>query len=72
MRSYGVPRILDFEWPDCADNALRGAKTRAAGKTGPGGTRRAGLRSGSKRRTRRLWKKLARRQGKDLCVREEK
>jgi hypothetical protein len=51
MKPYGVPRNKDVECPDKADIALYGLNEER-------------LRPKPKRRTRRIWKKLARRAGK--------
>lgn len=59
MKGYGLPRNHDVGSPDLQDIRVYGLKTSAGSITG-----RALQRSCSKRRSRRIWKKKARRDGK--------
>ena len=53
MKPYGVPRIKDTEYPDIADIKLFGFKTSIGGKD-------YFKSKSSKRASRRIWKKKAR------------
>lgn len=60
MRPYGIPRNKDVEWPDVVDIKTYGLKTSIGGKD-------YFKNKHSKRCIRRIWKRKARKEGKDYC-----
>lgn len=65
MKPYGVPRVQELVYPDCADINRFGLKSSCSRLVGKSGDIKNSFRSASaKQRSRRVWKKLARRQGK--------
>jgi len=63
MKTYGLPREKDIEFPDLADIAYFGLK---AGRLHPKWT----ANGDSKKRVRRYWKKKARRLSKKQITKE--
>ena len=60
MKPYGVPRILDAEFPDVADIQLFGFSSKHGVRQRPD----------NKARSRRIWKKKARRDAKKEFMEE--
>jgi hypothetical protein len=68
MKAYGIPRNLDAAYPDCADVRRYANKSGDYRLPGHGGDIHSAFRdSAAKRRTRRIWKKVARRAGRVVC-----
>ncbi len=64
MRAYGIPRDLDIEYPDVGDIQHFGMKSSVGQFPTKSGEYRSYTRSAESRRsTRRLWKRCARRAG---------
>jgi hypothetical protein len=68
MKAYGVPRTLELENPDLADLKKYGSPGSMGNVKGPGGDYHSMFRSAkTKAKTRRYFKRLARKYGKSLC-----
>lgn len=63
MKAYGLPRILDLQYPDAADLALYGLKSSAGSLPGKGGEFH-GPRGKGRQAARRIWKKKERAKAK--------
>jgi len=63
MKGYGLPRNHDVGSPDAADIRYYGLATHVGRLNG-----RTSQRSSSKRATRRIWKRVARMEGKRDCL----
>ena len=66
MQPYGVPREIWREYPDAGDAKRYAMKSSISRSKGPGGDVRSHMKSSSKKRTRRFFKKAARRSAKQL------
>ena len=65
MRGYGLPRNHDVEAPDCLDIATYGLKSCIGSVVRKNGERHNSFRNvDAKARTRRIWAKKARAEGK--------
>lgn len=71
MKPYGIPRKLQFMYPDMGDIAQAGLKSSTGHFPGPGGDIRSNFKNSSaKRVTRRTFKRKARAEGRNLCNEE--
>lgn len=69
MKPYGLKRLINYPYPDCADIYVGGRKSSAGNIPGKGGDIRSSFKSSSsKRSTRRYWKRVARAQHRKECV----
>jgi len=64
MKPYGIPRCIESEYCDVADIKCYGRKTSVGSLKGRSYFRN----KQTKRNTRRIWKKKARKLGKDQCL----
>jgi hypothetical protein len=65
MKAYGVPRLKDVEFPDCADICLYALKSSVGHLAKKSGDYASAHRSSkTKRNFRRIWKRRARAAGK--------
>ncbi len=72
MKPYGLPRHDDVAHPDIADIHRFGLASHAGNLPGKGGDIRSGHRSSAKKKaSRRIFKKLARKEGKKLTQMED-
>lgn len=72
MRAYGFPRNFDVQWPDVADIKNYARKSCVGTFRGRGGDHRGYHRNkAAKRSTRRVFKRRARSENKDLCAAQE-
>lgn len=68
MKPYGIPRKLQFLYPDMGDIAQAGLKSSTGHFPGKGGEYRSNFKNASaKRATRRTFKRKARAESRDLC-----
>jgi hypothetical protein len=61
MKPYGVPRVLDVQWPDVADIRRFGFASHAGKFPGKSGDYHPYISGVKKARARRYWKRKARR-----------
>ena len=64
MKAYGIPRLLDREYPDLADIKYFGMASHVGKYKGKGGQYRANQHSRALRSCRRYWKRKARAENK--------
>ena len=68
MKAYGLPRISEIAFPDVADITHHGLKSSVGHLRGKGGDIRSSFKNPeAKARTRRLFKRRARAEGKEAC-----
>lgn len=68
MKPYGIPRKLLWMYPDMGDIAQGGLKSSTGRFPGKSGECRSNFKNSSaKRATRRIFKRKARAEGRDLC-----
>ncbi len=68
MKAYGLPRNSEVQFPDLADIAQYGLASHAGHLRGKGGDIRSSFKNPeAKGRSRRLYKRRARQEGKELC-----
>jgi len=69
MKPYGIPRYADVECPDLVDIRRYGLKSSISRCIGKGGDIKNSFRSSKlKRQTRRLWKRIDRKLGKQQSI----
>lgn len=69
MKPYGVPRNDDVANPDLGDIQKYGLASHIGNLPGKNGEIRSIMSSGNRRRTRRIWKRKARNEGKIQIIR---
>ena len=67
MKPYGLKKRVNVENPDIGDILEAGFKSSIGNLPGKGGDYRSCQHTKNKRRSRRIWKKLARRKNKNVC-----
>lgn len=72
MRGYGLPRLACFKYPDVGDIHEFGLKSSKGHLPGKGGAIRSYFKdAGDKTKTRRIYKRRARAEGKRACSERE-